>query len=69
VLGWGEHNSLVDGFFLGADILLGSNYSFLAEYDGSNLNAGVRWPFSDKFRGTVGYANEKLFVGTEYQLH
>lgn len=69
VAGWGENNSLVEGLFVGTELFLGRDFSFLAEYDGDDLNAAIRWPFSDEFRATAGLVSEKLFVGAEYQFH
>lgn len=66
--GWGEHRSLVDGFFAGASLSLGRGYTALVEYDGNDVNAGLRWPCGRHFTATVGSVSNDLYLAAAYQL-
>ena len=66
--GLGGSDSLVDGFFCGAQFLLGSGASALVEYDGNDVNAGIRWPIADRMMLTAGLVNDELGAGLQYNF-
>jgi len=66
--GWGEANSMVDGLFAGAEVFLGNDWSALVEYDGEDVNAGVRWPINDRIKLSAGSVSDDLFIGAQYVL-
>ena len=68
IAGWGEHNSLVDGFFAGAEMNLGRDYRLQLEYDGDNLNGALRAPVAKKFDVGVGVLDDSLFGSATYYL-
>lgn len=68
VLGWGEHNSLVDGLFAGAEFPLGKGYRVLTEYDGSKLNAALQWPLVPKVTARAGWVDSGLYLAATYDV-
>ncbi len=68
VAGFGEHRSLVDGFFCGAELMLGNGISALVEYDGEDVNAGVRWPIAKQMLLTAGSVDGGLTAGLQYTM-
>ena len=68
VAGFGENRSLVDGFFCGAELSLGKGISALVEYDGEDVNAGVRWPIPKQMVLTAGSVDGGLAVGLQYTV-
>ena len=66
--GLATEHSLVDGFFAGAEILLGRGYSAIVEYDGDNTNAALRGPLGPDLEFTAGTVGERLSVGARYTI-
>lgn len=68
VAGLGTANSLVEGLFAGAEIMLGRGFSALVEFDGSNTNAALRYPLTDDLQLTAGAVRDQLTVGARYSI-
>lgn len=66
--GWGEGNSLVNGFFAGAEFALGDNYRLMAEYDGDNFNGALHFPVNKKVDVGVGVLSDSLYGSATYFL-
>lgn len=66
--GFGEHNSLVDGFFAGAEFGLGRNYRLMMEYDGDNFNGALHVPVNSKLDVGVGVLADSLYGSATYYL-
>lgn len=66
--GFGEHNSLVDGLFAGAEVFLGRDYRLMMEYDGEDFNAAVHLPVKNKFDFGIGILSDSLYGSATYYL-
>lgn len=66
--GFGEHNSLVDGFFAGAELFLGRDYRLMMEYDGNDFNAALHLPVKNKFDIGIGILSDSLYGSATYYL-
>ncbi|MBM3498423.1 MAG: YjbH domain-containing protein [Armatimonadetes bacterium] len=66
--GYAKPNSLLDGFFGGADVKLADKLHLLGEWDGNDLNAGVRFPFKDRFEFTAGMVKDEFAASAMYRI-
>jgi hypothetical protein len=66
--GYAKPNSLLDGFFGGADVKLADKFHLLGEYDGNDLNAGVRLPLSDHVEITAGIISDEFAASAMFRL-
>jgi hypothetical protein len=66
--GYARPDSLLDGFFGGAEATFASKYKVMAEYDGDDLNAGVRFPATDRLEITAGKVKDGFAVGAMFTI-
>jgi hypothetical protein len=66
--GYAKPNSLLDGFFGGADVKLADKLHLLGEWDGNDFNAGVRVPFTDDIEVTAGMIRDEFAASAMYRL-
>jgi len=62
----GVGGGIYDNVFAGADLPLATNLLAMAEYDGEDLNAGVRWAIAGGFRIDAGLVSEEFGAGISY---
>ncbi|MGQ9731871.1 MAG: hypothetical protein ACUVX8_11455 [Candidatus Zipacnadales bacterium] len=61
-------NSLLDGFFAGAAMKVGGKYRIMAEYDGDDINAGVRFPWRDRIEITAGLVRDGFAASATFKI-
>jgi hypothetical protein len=66
--GFARAGSLLDGSFAGAEATLASKYKVMAEYDGDDVNAGVRFPATDRVEITAGKVKDGFAVGATFSI-
>jgi len=67
-VGYAKPDSLLDGFFGGADVKLADKFHLLGEWDGNDVNAGVRLPLSDRLQITAGMVSDEFAAGAMFRL-
>ncbi len=60
--GWGG-GIYGDKIIGGGDLLLDQNLAVMAEFDGRDLNGGIRWTLPPRFRVDAGYIRGEMGVG------
>lgn len=68
LVGYAHSDSLLDGLFAGAEMTVDERYKVMVEYDGDDLNAGVRFPFKDKLDITAGVVRDGLAVSAAFRI-
>jgi hypothetical protein len=63
---FGVGSGSYDGVFAGADLRLSPRLQALAEYDGRDVNAGIRWQFGQRSQLDLGLVSENFGVGASY---
>lgn len=66
--GYAKPNSLLDGFFGGADVTLSEKLHLLGEYDGNDINAGIRIPLNDRLEITAGMINDEFAASAVFRI-
>jgi len=66
--GYAEPNTLLDGFFAGAELTLSDKYKALAEYDGDDVNAGLRFPLGKRIEITAGMVHDDFAASATLKL-
>jgi len=66
--GYAQPGTLLNGFFAGAELTLGGKYRALAEYDGDDVNAGVRFPLSKRIEITAGMIRDDFAASAMINL-
>jgi len=66
--GYAKPDSLLDGFFGGADVKLADKLHLLGEYDGNDVNAGVRLPLGDDLEVTAGMISDEFAASAMYRI-
>lgn len=66
--GYAHSDSLLDGLFAGAEMTISERYKVMVEYDGDDLNAGVRFPVKDKLDITAGIVRDGFAVSAAYRI-
>lgn len=62
----GGGGGIYDGIFAGADLNLTDNLLAMLEYDGDDLNAGVRLGLAQGFRIDAGLVSDEFGIGASY---
>ena len=62
----GYGGGIYDSLFAGADVNLAINLLAMAEYDGEDLNAGIRLGLAQGFRIDAGFVSDELGIGASY---
>jgi hypothetical protein len=66
--GYAKPDSLLDGFFGGADVTLADRLHLLGEYDGNDVNAGVRLPLGDDLEITAGMIRDDFAASAMWRI-
>ncbi len=68
LVGYANSDSLLDGVFAGAEMTINERYKVMVEYDGDDLNAGVRFPYKEKLDITAGVVRDGLAVSAAFRI-
>lgn len=65
----GGGGGIYDNVFAGADLNLATNLLTMLEYDGTDINGGIRWGLPMGFRVDAGFVSKEFGIGASYNAH